>query len=65
METTTIANKAEIKVAMSGLGISHWTDDLLDEIELNRRLDISIMQAEKGIKKPVDEVINKILKGLE
>jgi len=63
--TEVVANEAEIKEAMSTLRLDSWVDDLLDEIELNRRLNISLEQAEKGMTKPVREVINKILARLE
>jgi len=63
--TEVIANEAEIKQAMSNLRLDNWVDDVLDEIELNRRLDISLEQAEKGMTKPVREAINKILARLE
>ena len=65
MATAIMANEVEIKEAMSTLRLDNWVDDLLDEIELNRRLDISLEQAEKGMTKPVREAINKILARLE
>jgi hypothetical protein len=54
------ANEIEIKVAMNELGIGHWTDELLDEIELNRRLKISLEQDEKGEIRPADKIIDEI-----
>jgi len=50
METATeiVANETEIKEAMTSLRLDGWVDDLLDEIELNRRLKISLEQADRG-----------------
>ncbi|GBU24895.1 hypothetical protein R83H12_01530 [Fibrobacteria bacterium R8-3-H12] len=42
------ANEIEIKQAMGVLGLDNWVDDLLDEIELDRELKISLEQADRG-----------------
>jgi len=42
------ANEVEIKQAMGVLGLDNWVDDLLDEIELDRELKISLEQADRG-----------------
>jgi len=44
----TIANELEIRRAMSVLKIDNWADDLLDEIELDRELKMSLEEDEKG-----------------
>ncbi|GBU24749.1 hypothetical protein R83H12_01384 [Fibrobacteria bacterium R8-3-H12] len=56
------ANEVEIKQAMGVLGLDNWVDDLLDEIELDRELKISLEQADRGelisreeLKKRMDE----------
>jgi hypothetical protein len=55
-----IANEAEIKQAMGVLGLANWTDDLLDEIELDRRLKKSLEQFERGESMSVDEAEKRI-----
>jgi len=59
--TEILANKAEIKVAMSELGIDHWVDDLLDEIELQKQLKISIEQDDKGEVFPIEELEKQVM----
>jgi hypothetical protein len=59
--TEVIANEAEIKQAMDVLGLNKWTDDLLDEIELDRRLKISLEQASRGELRPADMIIDELL----
>ena len=56
-----VANETEIKQAMSELGIDHWVDDLLDEIELNRRLKSSLEQAERGETYPIEELKKQVM----
>jgi hypothetical protein len=58
-ETLTVT---EVKQAMGVLRLGNWTDELLDEIELDRELSISIAQADRGelitreeLKKRIDE----------
>jgi len=63
--TEIIANETEIKQAMGTLGLDNWVDDVLDEIELNRRLKISLEQADRGMTRPAKEVVNEILTELE
>jgi hypothetical protein len=58
--TEVIANETEIKQAMKSLLLDTWTDDLLDEIELNRRLKISEEQDERGEGTPAEEVEKRI-----
>jgi len=63
METATeaVVNKAEIKVAMGELGIDHWVDDLLDEIELQRQLKISMEQDDRGEVFPIEELEKQVM----
>jgi hypothetical protein len=63
METATeiVANETEIKQDMSELGIDHWVDDLLDEIQLNRRLKSSLEQAERGETYPIEELKKQVM----
>jgi hypothetical protein len=65
MATAIMASEVEIKQAMGVLGLGNLTDNLLDEIELNRRLKISLEQADKGMTRPVEEAINEILVDLK
>jgi hypothetical protein len=59
--TQVIANETEIKQAMKSLRLDTWTDELLDEIELSRRLKISLEQADRGELRPADMIINELL----
>jgi len=54
--TEVIANETEIKRAMGVLGLDGFADALLDEIELDRRLEISLEQADKGLKMSLEEM---------
>ncbi len=63
--TEIMANETEIKQAMGILGLDNWVDDVLDEIELNRRLKISLEQADRGMTRPAKEVVDEILTELE
>jgi len=54
--TAIMANEVEIKEAMSTLRLDNWVDDVLDEIELNRRLKISLEQADKGETMSLEEL---------
>jgi|ABDH01.1.fsa_nt_gi hypothetical protein len=45
----------EVKQAMKVLRLGEWTEDLLDEIELDRELAISIAQADAGKTIPLAE----------
>jgi len=59
--TEVLANKTEIKEAMSELGLDHWVDDLLDEIELNRRLKHSLEQANRGETMPIEDLKKQVM----
>jgi hypothetical protein len=61
----TIASAAEIRRAMGTLRLGEWTDDLLDEIELDRRLEISLAQADRGEMRPAEMIITEILAELK
>lgn len=61
LATETMASATEIKRAMATLRLSEWTDDLLDEIELDRRLEISLAQADRGEMRPAEMIINELL----
>jgi hypothetical protein len=65
MAAALMASEVEIKQAMGVLGLDGLTDALLDEIELDRRLKISLEQADKGMTRPVEEAINEILADLK
>jgi len=54
-ETALLANETEIANAMKVLRLGEWTDDLLNEIELDRRLKISLEQADRGEVRPIEE----------
>jgi hypothetical protein len=58
--TEILANKTEIKEAMGELGLDHWVDDLLDEIELGRRLKRSIEQADRGETMPIEDLEKQV-----
>jgi len=53
--TEVLANETEIKRAMGVLGLSGFTNALMDEIELDRELAISIAQADRGQTMPIEE----------
>jgi len=53
--TEIIANETEIKQAMKVLRLGEWTNDLLDEIELDRRLKKSLGQFERGETMTIEE----------
>jgi len=59
--TEVAINDTEIKEAMSVLGLDSRADDLLDEIELNRRLKISLEQADRGETMSLEEMENELL----
>ncbi len=54
------ANEIEIKQAMKVLKLDNWVDDLLDEIELDRELKISLEQADRGELISADEFRKEI-----
>ncbi|MDR2579994.1 MAG: hypothetical protein LBC85_03255 [Fibromonadaceae bacterium] len=55
MATAIMANETEIANAMGVLGLGGLANDLLDEIELDRRLSISLKQFESGKAMPIEE----------
>jgi hypothetical protein len=59
--TEVIANETEIKQAMKSLRLDTWTDELLDEIELNRRLKHSLEQADKGETFPIEDLKRQVM----
>jgi len=63
--TETTATATEIRKAMGTLRLGEWADDLLDEIELDRRLEISIAQADRGEMRPAEMIINELLAKLK
>ncbi|MDR3001598.1 MAG: hypothetical protein LBU89_10065 [Fibromonadaceae bacterium] len=54
--TAIMANETEIANAMGVLGIDVWQEALLDEIELNRRLNKSLEQFKRGETMTLDEM---------
>jgi uncharacterized coiled-coil DUF342 family protein len=64
MATATIANETEIANAMMTLGLEVWKEALLDEIELNRRLNKSLEQFKKGETLTLDELDKRITERL-
>jgi hypothetical protein len=65
LATETMAGATEIKRTMATLRLSEWTDDLLDEIELDRQLEISLAQADRGEMRPAEMIINELLAELK
>ncbi len=59
--TEITANETEIKQAMSALRLDGWVDDLMDEIELNRRLKTSLEQADRGETYPIEELKKQVM----
>jgi len=59
--TEVIANETEIKQAMGVLGLDHFANALLDEIELDRRLEISLEQADRGLTMSLEEMKKELL----
>jgi hypothetical protein len=56
------ADEIEIKQAMGVLGLDNLVDDLLDEIELDRELKISLEQADRGELISADELRKEMKK---
>ena len=48
MATAIMANETEIANAMDALGLGNWTSDVLEEIELDRELQLGIEEIERG-----------------
>jgi pentatricopeptide repeat protein len=66
MEPTTRAR--QIKTAISSLGKDEWTEkllDMLDEMELERNIAISLEEAKKGLGRPVDDVVDDLIRKIE
>jgi hypothetical protein len=58
MERVATAIEPKIKMAMENIGLGERADDLLDmldEIELDRELELSLAQADRGEKIPIEE----------
>ncbi|MDR0515538.1 MAG: hypothetical protein LBH25_00665 [Fibromonadaceae bacterium] len=55
METATIANETEIANAINALRLAGLDIDLIEEIELDSRLKISLEQADKGLGRPIED----------
>jgi len=54
-ETAVLANETEIANALNVFGLGNFAPGVLDEIELNRRLRISLEQADRGEGRPIEE----------
>jgi len=65
IETAVLANETEIANALNVFGLGNFTSSVLDEIELNRRLKISLEQADNGMTRPVEEAVKDILTDLK
>jgi hypothetical protein len=64
MATMTVTDTKTIKRAMRTIGLGDRTDDLLsilDKMELDRRLKISLEQADRGEVTPAEEVEKRIM----
>jgi len=64
-ETAVLANETEIANAMVSLGLEVWKEVLLDEIELNRRLNKSIEQCKKGETLTMEELDKRVMEKFE
>lgn len=66
METMAI-EPATIKTAMNKIGLKEWAEKLIaviDEIEFERQMKISLEQADKGEFVDIDEMTSEIMKEL-
>jgi len=59
--TAVMANETEIANAIGVLRHAGLDEEMLNEIELDRRLAISIEQANNGMLRPTKEIVNEIL----
>jgi hypothetical protein len=59
MATETLT-ATEVKQAMEVLRLDNWTDDLLDEIELDRQLKISEEQEKSGRTITLEELEKRV-----
>jgi len=64
-ETAVMASETEIANAMAGLGLEVWQEALLDQIELNRRLNKSLEQCKKGETLTVEELDKRVMEKFE
>jgi hypothetical protein len=58
----------QIKTAINSLGIDEWTEkllEILDEIELEKNIAISLEEANKGMGRSVDDVVNDVIRRIE
>jgi hypothetical protein len=60
MATAVMASETEIANAIGVLRRAGINDDLLDKVELDRRLSISLEQFERGETMPAEEVVKEI-----
>ena len=63
MERKATAIKPNIKMAMENIGLGERAEDLLnmlEEMEFDRRLEISLAQADRGEGTPAEEVEKRI-----
>jgi len=65
MEPQTMIEPGIIKTAMDRIGLKDKVEDLLDEIELQRRLKISAEQDKAGLHEPTENVVEEIRKELK
>ncbi|GBU25112.1 hypothetical protein R83H12_01751 [Fibrobacteria bacterium R8-3-H12] len=59
-ETETLT-ATEVKRAMGTLRLENWTEDLLDEIKLDRELAISIAEADRGETFPIEQLEKEVM----
>ena len=55
----------EVKRAMGTLRLENWTEDLLDEIKLDRELAISIAEADRGETFPIEQLEKEVKENFE
>jgi len=64
-ETAVMASETEIANAMAGIGLEVWKEALLDQIELNRRLNKSIEQFKRGETLTMEELDRRVMEKFE
>jgi len=55
----------EIKTAINSLEKDEWTEkllDMLDKMELEQNIAISLEEANNGMGRPVDDVVNDLIR---
>jgi len=62
--TEITASETEIANAMIALGLEVWKEALLDEIELNRRLNKSLAQFKRGETLTMEELDKRVTEKL-